>query len=106
MHTLQIDITVDRAGYFFAFSEGKFLTRSRTPLFSAARVLKSDGVPDDTVLEMKHSGSNHVAIRAVLGAAAELTVQEQPLTLRKFKPIEDFAPANVGGMRQEWLKAA
>lgn len=56
---------------------GNELACSRTPLLSAARKLQRRGVRDDAVLAMRHAGSDVVAMRTTVGAAARLTVVER-----------------------------
>src|SRR5262245_47512070 len=55
----------------------QILCTSREPLLTAARVLLRTQIakPDDT-LAMRHSNSDTIALRAKVGAAARLTVQE------------------------------
>jgi hypothetical protein len=64
--------------------------RSRTPFFESARVLLGEGLaaPGD-MLEMRHDGSEHVALRAAVGVAAKLTVSEVsgPPRLVSWKPM-------------------
>jgi hypothetical protein len=45
---------------------------------TAARVLVEKGYDPNVLLVMKHSGSDIVALRARLGKAAKLTVEEGP----------------------------
>jgi hypothetical protein len=54
--------------------QGRLLCRSRTPLLDGARALLASGFSAHTVIELRHAGSDAVAIRAVLGIAACLTV--------------------------------
>lgn len=66
-----------RTGRFHAKVAGREVVTSRTPLLSAARALLAEGVPPETVLLMKHEGSDVVAMRTTVGAAAKLTVAER-----------------------------
>lgn len=52
------------------------ITTSRTPFLSAARALIERGHSPDAVLTMSHEGSDTVALRSTLGAAAGLRVVE------------------------------
>lgn len=61
---------------YLASLNGRELCRSRTPFFAAARVLLSEGVFADEILEMKHEGSDTVALRSPVGEAAKLTVSD------------------------------
>jgi len=49
---------------------------SRQPFMDAARVLIENGRDPGAVLVMKHAGTDAVALRARLGTAARLTVEE------------------------------
>jgi hypothetical protein len=51
---------------------------SRQPFVDAARVLVGKGYNPASTLEMRHAGSDTVALRAPLGKAAKLTVEEGP----------------------------
>jgi len=53
------------------------VTRSRTPLCAAARVLIGEGVSPELWIEMRHDGSSVVALRATVGTAAKLTVKDR-----------------------------
>lgn len=83
---------------FEARVEGELLCRSRTPFLSAARKLQRRGVPDDTLIEMRHEGSSMVAMRATVGLAAGLTVREDNdgKMPPRFKPYKAFP---IGAVR-------
>jgi hypothetical protein len=51
---------------------------SRQPFVDAARVLVGKGYNPASVLEMKHQGSDIVALRAPLAKAAKVAVEEGP----------------------------
>jgi hypothetical protein len=55
---------------------GRVLGAFSAPLCSSARVLLSEGVPSDTCLQMRHEGSETIALKSTVGAAARLTVKE------------------------------
>lgn len=61
---------------FTASLHSKVLCTSRAPLLSAARVLRAQGYSKDCTLVMRHAGSPTDALRADLGVAATLTVNE------------------------------
>ena len=63
-------------GSFKAYLGSRVLCVSRTPFLSAARVLRKEGVPPDTVITMRHAGSPVVSLRSTVGHAAKLTVRE------------------------------
>ena len=72
-----VSITVKPAVTLFEVYIGdRRICTSRTPLLAAARVLQKEGLPDETVLEMRHAGTDVVALRATIGTAAGLTVRE------------------------------
>jgi hypothetical protein len=52
------------------------VTGTMQPFFSAARVLLERGASPDDVLIMRHAGSSVDALRAKIGVAAKLTVDE------------------------------
>ena len=65
-------------GKFEAFyGEHRIVAASRTPFCDGARALLADGTaqPSD-VLIMRHAGSQHDALKAAVGIAAMLTVDE------------------------------
>ena len=68
--------------------DGRVLGAFSTPLCGAARVLASEGVPADTVLQMRHAGSDVVALAATVGVAAGLTVEEEGLRFVKWHPFD------------------
>jgi hypothetical protein len=50
--------------------------KSRQPFVDAARALMKNGCDPNRLLEMKHLGSDIIALRAPLRKAAKLTVEE------------------------------
>jgi hypothetical protein len=61
---------------FDAWCREIHLCRSWTPLLAGARVLLADGVAPETVLHMRHVGSDMIVLSSTVGAAAGLTVHE------------------------------
>ena len=60
-----------------ALEDGRVLVASsRTPFFSAARVLLREGVDPATKIAMIHATSGTESLRSTVGAAAELGVSE------------------------------
>jgi hypothetical protein len=55
---------------------GRLLAHSRTPFFDAARALLGDGADPAAWLTMMHAGRDDACLRARLGIAAKLTVEE------------------------------
>ena len=84
---------------FTAFHEGRELCIARAPFFAAARVLRTEGIPGETMLEMAWHGSNVVTLRAPLAWLAERTISELDrgsLRVVKFAPFQ----------REGWLPSA
>jgi hypothetical protein len=73
---------------------------SETPLLSSARALLAAGMagPDDTIV-MRHAGSDFDALRARVGAAAGLTIEDTPSgggpRLRQYRGISREAPLRI-----------
>ena len=82
-------------GRFEARLDGtdRVLCVSRTPFFDAARKLIAEGNNPDTTLVMRHAGSKTDSLRAQLGAAASLSVEETDYgpKLRRWKPFSTLA---------------
>ena len=74
------------AGLFDARLGGRLLCTSRQPFLAAARVLVSEGHDPDTVLVMRHAGSQVDALKAKLGAAAKLTIKEDGPRFERWTP--------------------
>jgi hypothetical protein len=68
---------------------------SRQPLLDAARVLLAEGVVPDTLIEMRHAGADHVALRAKVAAAAKLRVLEGERDTVRFAPWSAFKDFNL-----------
>lgn len=84
-----------RIGLYDAYIEGRIrpICRSRQPFYESARRLAALALVDpDVVLEMKHAGSDAVALRGNLLCAAKLTVAERD---RDGLSIEDWRPAQL-----------
>ena len=71
-----VEPVAGRPGYFAAALDGVGLCISREPLLSAARELIRRGVSPDTILAMRHAGSDHDALRGRLGALAMSTIAD------------------------------
>lgn len=67
-------IVRENGSKFDAFFRGVQLGTFRTPLLSSARLLVSKGVDPSLPITMRHEGSNVVALRSTIGAAARLDV--------------------------------
>jgi hypothetical protein len=73
---IQVVVRALGLGRFVAVVDGRELCVSGTPLLSAARTLRAEGIPDNIRLEMVHEGSKVVALRSTVGAAAGRRVSE------------------------------
>ena len=76
-------------GRYHAHLDGRLLCTSLTPFFSAARVLKAEGVLPQEPLTMTHDGSDTVCLTSTVGEAASFTVDEGRNggpTLRTYRP--------------------
>ena len=84
-------------GRFEARHAGRVIVRSsRVPFFDAARCLVAEGFPPGAVLGMRHRGSHDVTLRARLGAAAKLTVDDHNASFANWQP---FDRSQSGGNR-------
>lgn len=85
-----MNITVSPAerGRFHARLDGRHLCTSLTPFFSAARVLKAEGVLPQEPLTMTHEGSSTVCLTSTVGEAAGFRVQEDDrgISIRPYRP--------------------
>jgi hypothetical protein len=88
--TIQVTVSErgDNRAVYDARIGDRLICTSRQPLLAAARVLVGEGVDPSAVLEMKRPGSSHVALRAPVGVAARLTVDE---SRPRFVPWKPFA---------------
>jgi hypothetical protein len=87
--TIIITVAPAPRGAFDAWVRESHICRSRTPFLTGARVLLANGTPPDTVLLMRHAGSDMIALRSTVGAAAALSVGEGD-RLPTFRPFEPF----------------
>ena len=70
----------------FAASVGqREICQSKTPFFTAARILQAEGVPDETPITLTHEGSDIVAMRSTVGEAASRIVEETDANGPRFK---------------------
>ncbi len=80
----------------FAASVGqRLLCKSKTPFFTAARILQAEGLPDDTPITMTHEGSSIVSMRSTVGEATRWIVVEtdtQGPTLKPYRPMSPEVP--------------
>lgn len=68
----------------------RLLCESKTPLFTSARILQAEGVPDDTPISMTHEGSSVVTMRSTVGEAASKIVHETDKVgpkLKRYRPM-------------------
>jgi hypothetical protein len=76
--TLRLVVRPVGRGSYAALLDGQELCRSSTPFFAAARVLLAQGHDPSRLLTMRHDGSATISMRATIGRAAGLTVDEPP----------------------------
>jgi hypothetical protein len=85
-------------GWYQARLDGddRVLCVSRTPFFDAARTLVAAGYSPDTILILRHVGSDTDSLRARLGTAASLTVEETGYgpQIRRGKPFSTVDDAD------------
>jgi hypothetical protein len=86
---MQITVAPVGNGRYSASIAGRVLcASSRVPFLDAARVLKAEGVSEDTTLEMIFCGVP--SLEAKLGVAAALTVQENEKAGPRLIPFREF----------------
>jgi hypothetical protein len=92
--------TARRPGHYDArLEDGCVIVKaSRQPFLDAARALINRGADPSTILEMWHDGAAHHALRAQLGHAAKLAVEERNIGGKppRFVPYRAFNRAAVG----------
>jgi len=82
------------AGLFEARVDGRMVcAKSRTPFLAAARVLLSEGHDPATVIVMRHAGSDLDCLKAKLGVAAKLAVDDDGPYFVHWKPDSRFPSA-------------
>jgi hypothetical protein len=92
-------------GRFAASLGQRLLCESKTPLFTSARILQAEGVPDECPITMTHEGSSVVAMGSTVGEAASKIVHETDSDGPKFKryrPMSNQMPRQR--VRQEARK--
>jgi hypothetical protein len=81
--------------------ERQIVAASRTPFCDGARALLSEGlaVPSDALI-MRHAGSAHDALKASVGVAAKLTVEDESRDgkprFRPWRPHPKASPSMAG----------
>jgi hypothetical protein len=87
-----LTITISPAGKesYHARLGSRHLCTSKTPFFSAARVLIADGADPAAILAMTREGSAVVDLRGRLGSAAGLTILENGTIGPVLKPYRAF----------------
>jgi hypothetical protein len=89
MTTIIVAAITTRPGYYTARADGRLLCRSRQPFLDGARELLASGYPADSIIIMRHAGTEVVAMTSTIGNAARLTVTEEvgrSPRLRRWKP--------------------
>jgi hypothetical protein len=78
---ITIEITHTSGGYYAARLNDRILTKQTlTPLLTSARILLREGADPSTPIQMRHKGSDTIALRATIVTAARLSVRETPLS--------------------------
>lgn len=78
-------------GRFAASFGQRLICESKTPFFTAARILQREGMADDTPISMTHEGSPIVALRSTVGEAADRIVEETDQKGPRFKTYRPMA---------------
>jgi hypothetical protein len=99
-----IELVIVRAerGRYSAVLGERVLCTVKEPFFAAARILVAEGVDPETVLTMRHQGSQIRGLTMTLGRAARLMVKEGdvrgleivPYAPSPFAPIKPPASQN------------
>jgi hypothetical protein len=102
-----IIITVEPAGrdLFSARLNGRLLCKNRTPFCTAARSLLEQGYAPGSILTLRHIGSQTDCLRATIGAAARLTIEEGEWAPR-FRPWKAGFNALAGERVVRWASTA
>ena len=88
---LTLHPVADRPGIFDAVDDtGRTVVRSRQPLYDGARTLLAAVTVPDTILQTRHQGSPHIAMRGVLAELAKWTVTEGDRGLQR-RPWQPFS---------------
>jgi hypothetical protein len=100
--------SIPPAGYF---TDRRLLCRSRQPLLDGVRALLSSGYPADAAVVMRYAGTDAVSAVSTIGAADQLTVNDnRPGTpqFRRWKAsARDLAgPPAAPALVASWLEAA
>jgi hypothetical protein len=93
---ITIIITPSRCGRYHAWLDGRLLAHSRQPFLDAARAPIALGCDPSATLLLRHVGSETAALRATVGGAARLTVDEDPRPRFRRWPAWDTAPPIEG----------
>src|SRR5262252_8976449 len=96
---------VDNAGRFSAHVDGRYILTSPSPFCDAARALVAQGADPQSILTMKHAGSETVALSAILGDAAELRVTTNTTGSPVFERYRKPLPTTAGGLPVSYSSA-
>jgi hypothetical protein len=99
-----IELVIVRAerGRYSAVLGERVLVTTKEPFFAAARILVAEGFDSETILTMRHQGSQTRSLTMPLGKAAGLMVKEGdvrgleivPYQPSPFAPIKSQTPQN------------
>ena len=104
-NTIHIIVHSTGRALFDAYHGKRRLTRSRTPFFSAARILLNEGIPEDTIITMSHAGSGTVALSSTVGLAGRLSLTEDDrrgFRLRAHRPFPGGRGVTKTGADEPW----
>jgi hypothetical protein len=97
MHTtVVIEVSPLGCDEFEARADGAVLCRSRAPLCAAARRLIELGHHPNSILTMRHRGSDTMAMRSTIGAAARVTAEDDKNGVPRFRKWRGDRPARGG----------
>lgn len=94
-----IHITVAPAGperFAARLSDGRELGVFRTPLFSSARALLAEGVPEESPIAMLHQGQTAASLTSTVGVAAGLAVKESASGGPRLGTYQPFDRSRLG----------
>jgi hypothetical protein len=87
-------------GIFEAKVDGKLIAKSKQPFLDSARKLAKLGYGLESTLAIYRKGSDVLALKLKLGAAAKLTVDEKGPFFKKFEPFSEEKKAKAQARKQ------
>ena len=110
-----IELVIVRAerGRYSAVLGERVLCTVKEPFFAAARILVAEGVDPETVLTMRHAGSQTRSLTMTVGRAARLMVEEgrrcadwrlSPTHHLLLRPVKPPASQNDDGVEMDRVR--